>query len=201
MRNLIILFGFGLLAALCSEQAVALSITCSDDPTDERHATLDSADDCWIGLGNPSSGDLQGHAPGDAWLDVGRIEGESESLDAANGFLMWTFGTGAWGGGDFTGTWSIDPEFWNIYSEAIITIHVGHGNGGPDYFAFLITPGDISGTLAYSMCGTCTGGGFSNMVLWGRGVAVPEPGTLALFGVGLLILGFVRRRRLQPSAH
>lgn len=35
----------------------------------------------------------------------------------------------------------------------------------------------------------------------GLTTSVPEPGTLALFGVGLLMLGFVRRRRLQPSAH
>ncbi len=35
----------------------------------------------------------------------------------------------------------------------------------------------------------------------GLTTTVPEPGTLALFGVGLLMLGFVRRRRLQPSAH
>jgi len=30
-----------------------------------------------------------------------------------------------------------------------------------------------------------------------RGAAVPEPGTLALFGLGILGLGFVRRRRAQ----
>ena len=35
----------------------------------------------------------------------------------------------------------------------------------------------------------------------GLTTSVPEPGTLALFGVGLLMLGLVRRRRLQPSAH
>jgi hypothetical protein len=31
----------------------------------------------------------------------------------------------------------------------------------------------------------------------GAGTAVPEPGTLALFGLGILGLGFVRRRRAQ----
>jgi len=35
----------------------------------------------------------------------------------------------------------------------------------------------------------------------GLTTSVPEPGTLALFGVGLLMLGLVRRRRLQPIAH
>jgi hypothetical protein len=180
-------------------QAVAVPIanlTC-DDVTADRYAVMDSAEDCWTGLGNPKDDpDLQAGAPGEPWIDVGHIEGDEGSAAAADGFLSWTFIEGQWGSDSFTGEWNISQDFWDIYSEAIISIHVGNGGGDPDHFIFVITPGDLSGILEYFICDDCKGGGFSNIVLWGRGASVPEPGTIALLGIGLLLVGMTRRRKL-----
>ena len=195
MNKVLIIFAATLMVATYAGQAAAdpiADLTCGPDPTDERHASMDWAEDCWQGLNNPKDDpELQSYMPGDPWMDVGRLE-DSPS----GGFLSWSFISGSWGGGDFSGTWTITDGFWDIYEEAIITIHVGNGNGDPDHFAFLITPGDYSGVLSYWLCGSdCKGGGLSNIVLWARDV--PEPGTMGLLGIGLLMVAMTRRRKLK----
>ena len=52
-------------------------------------------------------------------------------------------------------------------------MHVGKGGGNPDAFAWLITPGETSGTFSYERIAG-TGGGLSNLFLWGSGDAAPS---------------------------
>ena len=160
---------------------------------DMRWAIMDSALDCADGSGNPKKGDIKDYYPGGDWEDAGRLEADGERVLA--GFLEWVFISGAWNESGFVGTFTILDGFWDVYSEAVLSFHVGGGQGDPDHFAFLLEPGDNSGTLSF--VNNYNGGGFSNLVLWGRGegVSVPEPGTMLLLGSGLLLLGASRRRR------
>lgn len=94
-------------------------------------------------------------------------------------------------GGTGTGTWTYTP-----------------GAGDPDIFAFVAKGGtlfNLFSTLgdytdvAYFTPDNSSGGpaGLSHMAFYnsGDGSQVPEPGTMALLGLGLLGIGLVRRRR------
>jgi hypothetical protein len=135
------------------------------------------------GTGNAHDGDILAEYPGDAWSNEGNVP--------------FSFITGNFNSNAVTGTWSIASSFWAEFGQAVISIHVGNGGGDPDYFAWLVAPSAQSGTLSYSRL-SGTGGGFSNIRLWGRGTPttqVPEATSLTLLGAGLL--AFAAHRRLR----
>lgn len=177
--------------------ATAGVITCNDK---YRTASVGSADGCYSQvLGSTAKqGDINTIFGGN-WAQVGEL-----TTSGSNSFLS----VSGWGSSKAGGTWSINPDFWQQFGSAVISVHVGGGQkNAVDNFEWLITPGTFDGSWSYAKL-TGKGGGLSNIKLWGSGtpakseppvVQVSEPNPLLLLSVGLLLLGVLRahsQRRL-----
>lgn len=193
--------GLGLSLVLLSPLAAhagLVSVSSDSCGTSQRVASLSGSVTCNYEsgsvVGTPKAADLNGYFGSNApWTAAGSVAG----ADGTGGFLTIDLAPGdTWGNGPLNGVWEIAPAFWSIYGTAIISMHVGNGSGNPDWFFWELEDGDTAGTFSYARL-TGGGGGLSNMFLWGAGTAtsVPEPGSLALLGAGLIGLRLVRRRR------
>ena len=115
-------------------------ITCI--PDNQRVATLSDAVECKtlnsVNLNSPAQIDALFDDLGDPWVKEGELTGAG-----TNDLLTVT--ADSWGV-DVEGQWFIDNSFWSMYSRAVVTMHVGQGGGNPDAFAWLITPGETSGS-------------------------------------------------------
>lgn len=168
----------------------ATPVTCL--PNNERVATLDSAIICKTG------NDENIHSPaqvsalfGGTWVKEGELTG-----NGTNDLFTVSLTSGSWGNSNVAGNWSINSNFWSMYGLAVITMHVGHGNGNPDYFAWSVTPNQLSGTFTYKDLDG-KGGGLSNLFLFGSGqpeIRLPEPNVGLLLVIGLFSIFFARRR-------
>jgi hypothetical protein len=170
------------LAATCyMAPAGAVSVLCED--VNLNHMLVDSAYvqsciDAGVGnIGNGQNDDFL-NAGNTGWTDISSIAG----LDFDQ--------TGS------TGTFSFDSSLWNDFEDLAIGFKFGTGNQPDEWFVYLLQDLVSSGSWEFvNVFGT--GGGLSHLTLYsGEGTTtVPEPATLLLFGLGLVSLGFARRKK------
>ncbi|MDF0749918.1 PEP-CTERM sorting domain-containing protein [Marinobacter sp. 71-i] len=175
---------------MLSGTAMAAPIICSD-PTINHMSMDDSQASACLdsGLGN-----IQGdNAVQDPFLsgvgtDYQFIE---KSEGASNPTTMYSL---EYAGSNGTGTWEFDSSLWGDFGTIALGFKFGGGNQPDNWFVYELVPGVSSGNWAFNL--PLDGGdGLSHMNLYGKNsVQVPEPGTLALLGLGIIGLTLARRK-------
>ena len=101
-----------------------------------------------------------------------------------------------------TGSFDFDDSLWATYSDIAVGFKFGTGNQPDEWFVYslktLLASGDYDWTFI-NVFGR--GGGLSHVNFYGilDSRQVPEPGTLALLGLGMIVASCVRRKSGQAT--
>lgn len=187
----------GTFAICLMPQANAATITLGGPLPLTRIATLTSAVSGVTGEGNATVTDVQAAYNFSTWTERANVTSVGN-----NGWLTVSITSGSFGSQPAAGSWTItNNAFWSTYGAGAISMHAGGGQGTPDHFIWLLTPGQLTGNWSYNG-GSANGGGLSNLKLYsnsstpnnGGGGRVPDGGTtIACLGLALLGLGSMRK--------
>jgi hypothetical protein len=168
-----------LAAGLLAGSANAVPVLCED--TTVNHMYVDSAQvSSCLGAG---VGNINGNPGTDDFL----------TSDGA-GLGLVGIGAGSFTQSGSTGTFSFDASLWDTFTDLAIGFKFGTGNNPDEWFVYALNPTISSGSWQFvNVFGP--GGGLSHIQLYGTPGSVPEPSTLALLGIGMLVAGAARRRK------
>jgi hypothetical protein len=182
------------LAAVSCAQASGVTVVCGNSSLGIRTTTVDPAlaGSCWAGLTNLGDPDLEALVNSTyGTTDAGIIDRDTSN---SNGGSLSITGVGTQ-----SGTWSFLDSLWDQYDRLFLYFHFGDAQDNPsttsttdpDVFMVELVSPDSAGTWSFN--GRT---GLSNIALIGTGGhQVPEPGSLALVGLGLVAVAMTRRRR------
>jgi len=172
-----------LAAASYMAPAAATPVLCEDPNL--NHMLVDSAYvqsciDAGVGnIGNGQNDDFL-NAGNTGWTDITSTLGYFFSQSGSSGEFGFLNG--------------YDP--FATYDDVAVGFKFGTGNEPDEWFVYLLQDGFTSGLWDFvNVFGK--GGGLSHLTFYaGEGTTtVPEPATLTLLGLGLLSLGFARRKK------
>ncbi|WP_246166891.1 PEP-CTERM sorting domain-containing protein [Marinobacter salinexigens] len=181
---------------LFSSVTFGAMINCSEDATKNYMGIDDSKVAACLGsgvgnIGNGKNDDFLATLAGAGYTDV---TGSYSPSFTQNGAIANLFTPG-----DESGTWSFNQTLWDDFNIGAIGFKFGTGNTPDEWFVYSLQDGVFKGdwNFFFGSANRETGGGLSHLTLYARdgSVTVTEPGTLALFGLGLIGLGLARRNK------
>jgi hypothetical protein len=155
---------------------------------------------------------IQNNVSANAGCQIGTTNNDSASrvnADLMFGYSDWIFGekafeneqnidTGLWTfGSKQAGYWFIDDSIWDVYSDVMLVLK-GPNSGAPTtYVSYLLVEGQDWGSYLSPFMNGRNRKDISHISIYLRqgANAVAEPATLALIGLGLVGLAYLRRRR------
>ena len=100
------------------------------------------------------------------------------------------------------GTFTFDDSLWDTYSDIAVGFKFGTGNHPDEWFVYSLQSLLASGVYDWDLIKAFRqGGGLSHVNFYGilDDRQVPEPGTLALLGLALVVMGSCFRRRSRRA--